>query len=245
MWSIVLSAAVAAPLLTIDTPEGPVTVEQAYHGTLHLQVPATEGTMHLWVDPWSKAPELPADAPKADIVLLTDIHPDHLDLDALGKVHGPSTVVVAPQAVAAQANDHVDKVVGNGDTLTVAGIGITAVPMYNLERGPEAGKRFHDKGRGNGYVLDVYGTRVYIAGDTECTPEMKALKDIDHAFVPMNLPYTMPPEEAAACVLAFAPAKVTPIHYAGSDLSVFAKGIESAKGTTLVQIDAYPGGMPW
>jgi L-ascorbate metabolism protein UlaG (beta-lactamase superfamily) len=85
---------------------------------------------------------------------------------------------------------------------------------------------------------------VYVAGDTECTPEMKALTGVTHAFVPMNLPYTMPPEEAAACVKAFAPAHVTPIHYGDSDLAVFSKALQG----TAVQVDqlnAYPGGMPW
>ena len=85
--------------------------------------------------------------------------------------------------------------------------------MYNLERGPSAGQLFHTKGRGNGYVLTMGGKRIYIAGDTECTPEMKALKNIDVAFVPMNLPYTMTPAEAAECVKAFAPKIVYPYHY--------------------------------
>ena len=91
----------------------------------------------------------------------------------------------------------------------------------------------------------LHGRVTLVAGDTECTPEMKALTKIDHAFIPMNLPYTMPPEEAAACVLSFKPAQVTPYHYAGSDLTVFAKALEGATDVKLVQIEAYPGGLPW
>ena len=96
----------------------------------------------------------------------------------------------------------------------VDGLGVEAVPMYNLTRGPEAGKLFHDKGRGAGWVLSFAGTRVYVSGDTECTPEMKALTGIDVAFVCMNLPYTMPPKEAAACVNAFKPRVLLPHHFA-------------------------------
>ena len=102
--------------------------------------------------------------------------------------------------------------------------------MYNLQRGPAAGQLFHDKGRGNGYIVTLGGKRIYIAGDTECTPEMKALKNIDVAFVPMNLPYTMPPSEAADCVKAFKPKIVYPYHYRGQNLDEFANAL---KGTGI------------
>jgi dienelactone hydrolase len=106
-------------------------------------------------------------------------------------------------------------------TNPVAGISIEAVPMYNLQRGPAAGQLFHPKGRGNGYVLTLGAKRVYIAGDTECTDEMRALKGIDIAFIPMNLPYTMPPSEAAECVKAFKPKVVYPYHYRGQNPEEF------------------------
>src|SRR5439155_17729204 len=93
--------------------------------------------------------------------------------------------------------------------------------MYNLKRGPSEGKLYHDKGRGNGYVVTYGGKRFYISGDTEGVPEMKALKNIDVAFVCMNLPYTMPPEEAAEAVRAFKPKVVYPYHYRGSDVKAF------------------------
>jgi L-ascorbate metabolism protein UlaG (beta-lactamase superfamily) len=234
----------AAPVLSIETEQVPLELVSAYHGSLHFQLQAGPKVFTIWVDPWSKDPGL-TDSPKADLVMLTDIHPDHLDLEALQKVHGPNSWVLAPQAVKDEAKDLVDSVLVNTALFSKNGMGVRAIAMYNLERGPEPGKVFHEKGRGNGYVLDIMGRKIYIAGDTECTPEMKELRDIDHAFIPMNLPYTMPPEEAAQCVAAFKPKKVTPYHYAGSDLTVFAKAIEGIEGVELVQIDAYPGGLPW
>jgi L-ascorbate metabolism protein UlaG (beta-lactamase superfamily) len=102
--------------------------------------------------------------------------------------------------------------------------------MYNLTRGPAAGQLYHTKGRGNGYVITLGGKRIYIAGDTEGVPEMRALKNIDVAFIPMNLPYTMTPEEAADAVKAFHPAMVYPYHYRGSDVQAFANAL---KGTGI------------
>jgi len=118
-------------------------------------------------------------------------------------------------------------VLQNGQKKVVAGLQIEAVAMYNHKRGPSPGKLYHDKGRGNGYVVTLGDKRVYISGDTACISEMKALTDIDIAFVTMNLPYTMPPEEAAECVKAFKPRIVYPYHYRGSDLNVFTRALEA------------------
>jgi L-ascorbate metabolism protein UlaG (beta-lactamase superfamily) len=111
--------------------------------------------------------------------------------------------------------------------------------MYNLKRGPDAGKLYHDRGRGNGYEIDFAGTRVYLSGDTECTPEMKALEKIDVAFVCMNLPYTMPPSEAAECIAAFKPRVLVPYHYRGSDLGELDKAL-SGKGIEIRKREWYP-----
>jgi L-ascorbate metabolism protein UlaG (beta-lactamase superfamily) len=213
---------------------GDLTVQPLYHATLELDA----GGKHWIVDPWSKAP---LDDRKADVVLITDVHFDHLDKDAIAKVSKDGTVVVGPAAVGEQ--QHLDVTIANGETKDVAGVKVTAVPMYNLQRGPEPGKLFHDKGRGNGYVLEIGGKKVYIAGDTECTPEMKALTGIDVAFVPMNLPYTMPPEEAAQCIAAFKPKVVYPYHYAHSDLSKLAEQVGAGVDVRLG--DWYPGGLPF
>jgi len=161
---------------------------------------------------------------QADLVLVTNIHQDHLDPAAIAKVRKPGAPVVAPKAAAGGIPSAT--VIANGETKTVAGVQIEAVPMYNLKRGPAPGKLFHDKGRGNGYVLTLGARRVYIAGDTECTDEMRALKNIDAAFVPMNLPYTMPTGEAAECVKAFKPKVVFPYHYRGQNPEEFKSALQ-------------------
>src|SRR6185436_1187557 len=155
-----------------------------------------------------------ATAKPADIVLVTDVHGDHMDPPSLDKVKKASTIFVAPKALEGKFPGKTD-IIANGETKTVDGISIQGVASYNLTRGPAAGQLFHDKGRGNGYILTLGGKRIYFAGDTECVPEIKALTNIDVAFLPMNLPYTMTPEEAAACAKAFKPKIVYPYHYRG------------------------------
>ena len=188
----------------------------------------------MWVDPWSKAK---LDGPRADVVLITDIHGDHFDAAAIATVRKPDAVIVAPKVV-------VDELPGalalaNGERKDLGFITVEAVPMYNLERGPEPGKLYHDKGRGNGYVISVGDTRVYLSGDTECTPEMRALTDIDVAFVCMNLPYTMTPAEAAGCVTAFKPKVLYPYHYRDSDLGELERGL-AGTGVELRLRNWYP-----
>ena len=107
------------------------------------------------------------------------------------------------------------EVIANGETRTIDGVMITGVAGYNMERGPKPGTFFHEKGRANAYVLTLGGQRIFFSGDTECVPEIKALTNVDVAFVTMNLPYTMPPEEAAACVKAFRPRIAYAYHYRG------------------------------
>jgi L-ascorbate metabolism protein UlaG (beta-lactamase superfamily) len=147
-----------------------------------------------------------------------------------------------PDAVKAQVGDKVSgptEVMANGQTKTVAGVSIETVPMYNLTRGPSAGQLFHTKGRGNGYILTLGGKRVYIAGDTECVPEIKALKNIDVVFLPMNLPYTMPPTEATDCVKAFKPKIVYPYHFQGQKPEEFANALKGS-GIEVRMLNWYP-----
>jgi L-ascorbate metabolism protein UlaG (beta-lactamase superfamily) len=218
------------PVQEIQTNASPLKITPINHASLLIE----DGHQALYVDPTSAGNY--EGLPPADLILITDIHGDHMDPKALAKLQKDGTVIYAPDAVAKTVTTA--KVIRNGESQTVGAWKIEAVPMYNLKRGPSEGKLFHDKGRGNGYVLTYGGKRIYIAGDTEGTPEMRALKNIDVAFVCMNLPYTMPPEEAAEAVRAFHPKVVYPYHYRGSDVKAFEAAL-AGSGITVKLIDWY------
>lgn len=212
-----LFGSTSRPVDEFDTSAGPVKVTPIRHASLMLQ--SHDGVIQ--VDPWSEGNY--DGLPKADLILITDIHGDHLDPKEIANLKKADTTIIAPPAVAKTVTEA--KVLSNGEKTEWRGWTIEAIPMYNLKRGPSPGKFYHDKGRGNGYVLSYSGKRFYIAGDTEGTPEMRDLKNIDVAFVPMNLPYTMTPEEAADAVKAFHPKVVYPYHYRGSDTKTFASAL--------------------
>lgn len=222
-----LALATATQADTVSAEGGDIEIVPINHGSLRLEY----NDINYYVDPFSRGDY--SSAPKADVILVTDIHGDHLDPEMIDKLRKDTTVLVVPEAARGQAEAKLEIVIKNGETQTVNGMEVEAVAMYNHERGPEPGKLYHDKGRGNGYILTLGGKRLYFSGDTACTDEMKALTEIDVAFVSMNLPYTMPPEEAADCVRAFKPKIVYPYHYRGSDLSVFSSALE---GTPEVEI---------
>jgi L-ascorbate metabolism protein UlaG (beta-lactamase superfamily) len=219
---VLMSATVALAVApdTIPAAGGNITIQPINHATLEL----TYAGKVIDIDPVAQANFEGLPAP--DIILITDIHQDHLDPSTVAKRRKDTTTIVAPAAAASKLQNAI--VIKNGETKDIDGIAIEAVPMYNLQRGPSPGQLFHDKGRGNGYVLTLGGKRVYVAGDTECIPEMKTLKNIDVAFVPMNLPYTMPPSEAAECVKAFKPKIVYPYHYRGQNLDEFANALKGS-----------------
>ncbi len=199
------------------------------HPYRHATFSLTGPNLTILVDPVPDAFQH-APPPQAGLILVTDVHPDHLNVDLLKQLAGPKTVVVAPQAVVDQLPDGIDaKPLANEHSLQEQGVQIQAVAMYNNHRGPDPGKLYHEKGRGNGYLLTLEGHRLYISGDTACTPEMRGLHDIDTALVCMNLPYTMPPEEAAACVNAFHPKVVIPYHHRGQDPAEFTRMVEGSK----------------
>ncbi len=206
------------PVEEFKTQAGIVKITIIRHASMMIEA----GGKVIHVDPWSQGNF--DGLPKADLILITDIHPDHLDQAAIAKVRKDGTMFIAPAAVAKTVTTA--KVLANGQSTTWDHWTIEAVPMYNMKRGPSPGTFFHDKGRGNGYILTYGGTRFYIAGDTEGIPEMRALKNIDVAFIPMNLPYTMTPEEAADAVRAFHPKVVYPYHYRGSDTEAFKKALD-------------------
>jgi L-ascorbate metabolism protein UlaG (beta-lactamase superfamily) len=225
-----LAHAAASPQ-TFSTSAGEVKITPLYHASTLIEA----GGKTIYLDP-AKPAKL-SGQPKADLILITDIHGDHMDPESIAEISKPGTEILAPTAVVATVTTA--KPIANGETKIWQNWTIDAIPAYNLKRGPSPGKLFHDKGRGNGYVLTYGGKRFYFSGDTEGVPEMRALKDIDVAFVCMNLPYTMPPEEAAEAVKAFHPKIVIPYHYRGSDLAVFKKTLDGT-GIEIRLLEWYP-----
>ena len=191
----------------IPLPGGSLRITFLGHGTLMLDY---NGWV-IHVDPVGAEADY-AVLPPADLVLITHEHSDHLDPKAVARITRPGTVIVANQASAAKLHGAV--ALHYGETKTVGSVQIEAVPAYNTTAGRD---RFHPKGRDNGYLLTIEGQRIYIAGDTELTPEMKGLKDIHIAFLPMNQPYTMTPEQVAKAVRAFRPRILYPYHFGDTD----------------------------
>ena len=210
------ASAEAAQLFEEDsfsTSAGEVKVTFLGHGTLMF---FHKGQV-FHVDPFSEVADYEF-LPKADAVLITHEHFDHLDRSALDAIETPHTEIVLNEASEKILGR--GKVLKNGETTVLLGVKIEAVPAYNILHEREKGQPFHPKGEHNGYILTFGDTRFYVAGDTENTPEMKALKDIDVAFLPMNLPYTMAPEMVADAARAFRPKVLYPYHYGETDPSL-------------------------
>jgi L-ascorbate metabolism protein UlaG (beta-lactamase superfamily) len=196
----------------IPTSGGDLEITFLGHGSLLL---AFDGNA-IYVDPFSRVADY-AKLPKAAVVLITHEHHDHLDLQALASVRTDKTVVILTEICAKQVEGGI--VMRNGDMRTVKGMQVKAVPAYNVVHKRDDGQPFHPRGVGNGYVLTFADKRVYVAGDTEDIPEMGELQDIDCAFLPMNLPYTMTPEMVAKAAKAFRPGILYPYHYGNTDTS--------------------------
>jgi L-ascorbate metabolism protein UlaG (beta-lactamase superfamily) len=182
------------------------------HGSLLLVFKG----MHIYVDVFGEVADY-SKLPKADLIFLTHEHFDHMDPQALASVQTDKTTLVYTEACSKQVPG--GTVMHNGDRQTVAGIPVEAVPAYNMIHLRENGQPFHPKGAGNGYIFTFGDTRLYVAGDTENTLEMKALKNINVAFLPMNLPYTMTPEMVADAAKAFHPHILYPYHFGKTDTS--------------------------
>jgi len=211
---------------------GQLTIQPVNHASLVL----TYQHKNIYVDPVGGA-----DAYKGlgtpDLIMITDIHPDHMDPETIDAINTVHAVLLVPQAVADKLPATTDKsklvILKNGQATTQLGIAISAIPMYNLPESPTA---FHTKGRGNGYVLKIGGKNIYISGDTSDIPEMRSLKNIDIAFVCMNLPYTMDVKTASQGVLAFKPKVVYPYHYRGQDINEFKKLVNAGDKNIDVRI---------
>lgn len=207
-----------------DTGKGKLTISFIGHGTLMFQFDGKT----IQVDPWSKLADY-ALLPKADLILLTHAHGDHLDTAAIRKTSKPRTILVG-NAESVQKIGF-GQVMKNGERQTVAGLMLEAVPAYNSTPGKE---RFHPKGRDNGYVIRFGNLKVYVAGDTEDIPEMAMLKDIDIAFLPVNQPYTMLPEQVVKAVALFHPKLLYPYHFGETDMSKVVELMKAETGTKVV-----------
>ena len=231
---IALVLALSAPLSAeesfekdvIKTSAGDLEVTFIGHGSLMM----TLNNKVIHIDPFSRLADY-SKLPDADLVILTHHHGDHLDPKALGEVRTEGSVIVCTETCSEQVEGGV--VMNNGDTKTFFDIQVEAVPAYNLVHKRDNGQVFHPKGQCNGYVMTFGETRVYIAGDTENTPEMKALTDIDFAFLPMNLPYTMTPEMVADAVTAFKPTVLYPYHFGETDTSKLLELLEGNEATEI------------
>ena len=199
--------------IQLETEKGNINIEPIYHGSLFINYNA----INILVDPFQKLDKV-KHYPKLNYILITDIHGDHYNLNALESLDLDSSKIIAPQAVFDKMPAKLKKrtlALNNGARVKLkGGIDAIAIPMYNL---PETSSSRHPKGRGNGYVLELGGKRIYISGDTEDIEEMRSLKNIDLAFICMNLPYTMDVNQAASAVVEFQPSKVIPYHYRGKE----------------------------
>jgi L-ascorbate metabolism protein UlaG (beta-lactamase superfamily) len=196
----------------IKTSAGDLEITFIGHGTLMF----TFNGIVIHVDPYNKLAEY-STLPKADIIFITHHHGDHFDPEAIKKIRKENTTVILTELCAEKFEG--GTIMKNGDVKKIGEIQIEAVPAYNLVHMRESGEPFHIKGTCNGYVITFGEKRVYVAGDTENTPEMKALEDIDIAFLPMNLPYTMTPEMVADAAKAFKPKILYPYHFGETDVS--------------------------
>ena len=211
----VVSAQQSFPTDRIGTDSGPIEITMIGHATLMLQF--QDKVIHI--DPWTRLADY-TKLPKADLILITHGHSDHLDPQAISEIRKEKTRIVAPKCCS-------DAIAGatmmeNGATEEISGFTIEAVPAYNIVNMRSENKPYHPKGEGNGYVIRLGGKRVYVAGDTENTPEMKALKNIEAAFLPMNLPYTMSPEMVVDAARAFKPRVLYPYHYGQENITEMA-----------------------
>ncbi len=207
----------------VPTAKGDLEITFLGHGTLMMAF----GGKTIHVDPYGDVADY-GTLPKADLVLVTHEHFDHLDPKALKAILKPDTAIVASKSCAPKLPGAV--IMANGESRTVLGLAIEAVPAYNIAHKRPDGSPFHPKGGGNGYVVTFGDKRVYIAGDTEDTPEMKALSSIDVAFLPMNLPYTMSPEQVADAARAFRPKVLYPYHTGDTDTSRLVKLLKGENG---------------
>ncbi len=210
----------------ITTSKGDLSITFIGHGTLMFEFAGKV----IHVDPVGRYADY-ATLPKADLILITHEHGDHLDKSAIEVLKKEGTVLVLTKVCAEKVPD--GKIMNNNESGIFAGLKVEAVPAYNIVNGSGPGKPFHPKGQGNGYVIHFADKKVYVGGDTENIPEMSSLKAIDVAFLPMNLPYTMTPEMVAEAAKVFKPRILYPYHFGNTDISVLTDLFKTEKNIEL------------
>jgi L-ascorbate metabolism protein UlaG (beta-lactamase superfamily) len=239
MKNLILVLSVALPLFPLTasaqgnfdkdiimTSAGDLEITFIGHGTLMF----TFGGRVVHIDPWTRLTDY-SNMPKADLILITHEHQDHLDPQAVKAIRTPKTEIVLTAKCADKIQGGI--IMKNGDVKTIQGFKIEAVPAYNFVHMRSKGAPYHPKGVGNGYVITLGDKRIYVAGDTEDTPEMQELRKIDIAFLPMNLPYTMTPEMVADAAGAFKPKILYPYHYGKMDTSRLVELLKDQKEIEL------------
>lgn len=244
------TAALAAPILTpaltwaANAQEGGMAEpdmlgdELSIHPISHASLALVTPSLTIYADPVGDA-GMYEGLPPADLILVTHEHGDHYNAELLAALTGDNTQLVTNPAVhgmlpaALQAKS---TALANGESGTFMDLMVDAIPAYNST--PDR-QNYHPEGRDNGYVFNLGGQRIYIAGDTEDIPAMRALTDIDLAFVPMLLPFTMSVDQAASAVIEFAPAVVYPYHYRDSDIDQFKSLVDAAGGPTEVRFGGW------
>lgn len=230
---LLLVTMISAPLFSqekfekdiIKTNAGDLVITFIGHGTLMFEYNGL--TIHI--DPVSQEADYEK-LPDADLILITHEHGDHLDIKAIKHILKDDCPVIMTQLCLNNLEDFKPAVImKNGDSKTVKSIPVEAIPAYNIEHKRPSGEPFHPKGQGNGYILTLGNIRVLVAGDTENIPEIKGLKNIDVAFLPMNLPYTMSPEMVADAVRSFRPKILYPYHYGNTNTEELVELLKNEK----------------
>jgi L-ascorbate metabolism protein UlaG (beta-lactamase superfamily) len=226
---------------TVPAKGGDITITALGHGSVQLE----HAGKVILVDPVAIQTDL-SKAKPADLILVTDIHPDHFDPAAIARLRKAGAPVVVPPAVAAMQRIPDPIVMVNREMRArdqaLAGIAVISVPAYNIERGPTPQEKYHPRERGQGYLLDLGGSLIYVAGDTECVPAMEVMlrrPQVDVAFMPMNVPFTMTPAEAAECVQGFSPKIAIPYHFMGQKPEEFASALKDS-GIEVRVLNWYP-----
>lgn len=191
----------------------------------HASLYFTLNELVVHVDPYSRMSDYSL-LPKADVILITHEHRDHLDTSVINLVRKENTEIILNENAFNLLGEGIS--IKNGETISVSGFELEAVPAYNIVNLRDNGQPYHPKGVGNGYIVSISGKRIYIAGDTENIPEMAELRDIDIAFLPMNLPFTMTPEMLALAALSFKPRILYPYHFGKTDTNILLELLSEA-----------------